>query len=153
MIAEIDRLRDIAASVLEGFFEDEFHTVEEFRGWSDFETVTALVRFSDAWYGAVATTCTVRMARGLAAVMFELEPEEVGDEEVEDALGEVANMVGRHVKQVLPEGTRLSVPTIHPGDDVIAAVPGGSIAGQVAFNCGGEQIVVTAYEAAQDGQG
>jgi len=147
MTQVVDSLHDITVSVLEDFFEDEFHALEDCT-WDGREAVTALIRFSEAWYGAAAAACTPTLARGIAATMFESDPKDLSDDEVEDARGEVVNMIGGHVKAMLPEGTRMSVPTIHPGVDVAPAVPGGRVVWRTVFDCAGERLLITFFSCA-----
>lgn len=144
MTGVIDRLQDITESVLEDFFEDEFSPVEN-ETWISRDAITALIRFSEAWYGAAAATCTPTLARGIAATMFECAPDELSEDELADALGEVINMIGGHVKLMLPRGTRMSVPTIHPTANVAPAVPGGRIVWCNAFDCAGERLAITFF--------
>ncbi len=44
--------------------------------------------------------------------MFAMEPDEVSDAEIGDALGEMANIVGGNVKALMPEPSVLSLPQV-----------------------------------------
>ncbi len=138
-------LQGIAERVLEDFFQDDFQSVEPGGVFEPADPVSALIRFHEAWYGAVSATCSYTLARGMAATMFEADPASLAEEEVEDALGEVANMVAGHLKQLLPEGTRLSVPTIHPTVDLRPALPGGHELWRGMFDCAGERLVIAVF--------
>ncbi|MCU0705946.1 MAG: chemotaxis protein CheX, partial [Fimbriiglobus sp.] len=46
---------------------------------------------------------------------FDTPSAEVTPAELADALGELANMVGGNLKALLPDGCRLSLPSVEPG--------------------------------------
>jgi chemotaxis protein CheX len=66
------------------------------------------------------------VARELAAAMFGIEADDLGDEELVDALGEVTNMIGGNVK-ALVGGNVLSLPSVTRGRDFLVAVPGSRV--------------------------
>ena len=71
-------------------------------------TVTSCVHIDGAWHGAVVLQCPLTLARTLTAAMFQADAAPELDE-VHDALGELANMVGGNVKALLP-GTVAHLP-------------------------------------------
>jgi chemotaxis protein CheX len=83
------------------------------------EAVVGSVSISGSWQGTVLVGCSVRLARQATATMLALEEDVVTDEDVVDAVGELANMVGGNVKSMLAMDSRLSVPTVwnQAGDD------------------------------------
>ncbi len=147
MSVDAATLQGIAENVLEDFFHDDFVAVDGPQALDTDQPVSALIRFHEGWFGAVSATCSYTLARGMAATMFESEPEELDEEEVEDALGEVVNMVAGRFKQLLPEGTRMSVPTIHPTVDLLPAIPNGREVWRSVFDCAGERLVIAVFAA------
>lgn len=73
------------------------------------------VRVSGAWQGAVDLALSAPTARLAAAAMLALPDEELDDQDVRDAVGELANIVGGNVKSLLPAPTTLSLPELVPG--------------------------------------
>lgn len=87
----------------------------------------------------VTVDCSETLARRLGAAMFDTEEDELSDEEVEDALGEVANIIGGNIKALLPGPSKLGLPEI---DFKVTDVPRGSVVVKQAFECTGEPFRV-----------
>ena len=85
------------------------------------------VVITGAWEGAVT-----------AGIMFGTEPEAASDDEVRDALGELANMIGGNVKALLPSPSQLSLPTVAEGKEFKLTVPGTHEVRHVDCDCDGE---------------
>ena len=81
------------------------------------EMVTAAVYFAGEWRGAVLLECTRRQARTFAQLLMPIDPAAMTDEDVRDALGELANMLAGNLKSVLPSGVVLSMPSVIEGSD------------------------------------
>jgi chemotaxis protein CheX len=75
--------------------------------------VTGSVSVTGSWRGHVLVTCSDTAARNAAATLMGMELDEVADEHIVDALGELANIVGGNVKGLLPEVCSLSLPHVH----------------------------------------
>jgi chemotaxis protein CheX len=91
------------------------------------ELVSAWVDIIGPWTGSVVLTCAPATAEALTgSVLMTRPPTVVDDEDVADALGELANVLGGNIKSVLPGESRLGLPQIgsapSPGrlDDVCA---------------------------------
>jgi chemotaxis protein CheX len=87
-------------------------------------TMTAVVQITGSWQGATMVRCTSEMAHHIGAAMFGIEPGSASSEEVQDALGEVANMIAGNFKSLLPPGCQLSLPAVVEGRDYRVEVPG-----------------------------
>jgi len=81
------------------------------------ELVTAVVYFAGAWHGAVLLECTRPQARRFAQLLMSIDLPETIDEDVRDALGEIANMLAGNLKSLLPRGVALSMPSLIEGSD------------------------------------
>ena len=93
------------------------------------EVVSAWVDITGPWTGSVVLTCSPATARSLTEnVLMSRPPAVVDDEDVADALGELANVLGGNIKSVLPGESRLGLPRIGTApprgrlDDVCALV-------------------------------
>ncbi len=106
-------------------------------------TLTACVHLTGAFEGATLVFCTARLARRMSSVMFETPAEALSVEDVQDALGELANMIAGNVKPLLEGSSRLSLPSVVEGLDYRMIVPGSRVLSQVGFACEGEPLHVT----------
>ena len=109
-------------------------------------TFTGCVQITGAWEGAVTVHCSEALAKVLTASMFMVDPEDTTPEEVGDALGELANMVGGNVKALLPEPCRISLPAVADGMDYRLSVPGARPLTAVTWTCLGEPLMVRLLE-------
>lgn len=81
-------------------------------------SITGMVGLAGSYTGILSIHCPQPLALKITSNMLGMEVEEVG-EDVNDALGEIANMLGGHVKQVLSKGgsdLNLSIPTVISGE-------------------------------------
>src|SRR5690349_2336129 len=104
--------------------------------------LTGTVQITGEWQGAVMVDLPEKLARDAASAMFGMEPDELGEDEVLDALGEVANMIGGNVKGLIEGECKLSLPTIAEGGDFRVAVPGSSTSVLLVFDCEGKPLQV-----------
>ena len=109
-------------------------------------TLTGCVQITGAWEGAVTVHCSLELAKVLTATMFMIDPEDTSADEISDALGELANMVGGNVKALLPEPCRISLPAVADGMDYRLSVPGARPVTAVTWTCLGEPLMVRLLE-------
>ncbi|WP_281379898.1 chemotaxis protein CheX [Geomonas silvestris] len=82
-------------------------------------SVTGMVGLAGTYTGILSIHCPKTLALKVTSNMLGLEVDEV-DDDVNDALGEIANMLGGYVKQILSKGgldINLSIPTVIAGED------------------------------------
>ncbi len=104
--------------------------------------VASWVHISGVWSGAITIACSSLAARRAAGAMFGMSPEEASVEEVKDAMGEVANIIGGNLKGLLHGPATLSLPSVIEIID-IAALPQEVGTEPVArFESEGEPLVV-----------
>lgn len=96
--------------------------------------VTGAVYFAGACRGAVLIECDHPMAFGLTAKLMKIRPPQSLNEDVRDAMGELANMTGGNLKAILPAGTVLSLPSVVEGSDYTLNVLGGAVNTRLAFS-------------------
>lgn len=110
-------------------------------------TVTSFVHIDGAWQGVVMVQCTMDFASQLTKSMFDDDSDgPVGEADLRDALGEVANMVAGNVKALLPEPCSISLPAVALGTDDTVSVPRTALVTTVPFTCDGEPLVITLLE-------
>ncbi len=86
--------------------------------------LTAMVGFAGAYMGLTAIHCSEHFARRVGGSMLSMDADQLTDEDVRDALGEIANMIAGHYKARLAESVHTqeqvfeqSVPSVICGDD------------------------------------
>ena len=78
-------------------------------------TLSAWVRITGPWCGAVVVTCGEATAVALTECLLRARPPAVIEpEDVDDALGELANVLGGNVKAALPGPSTLGLPETGP---------------------------------------
>jgi chemotaxis protein CheX len=105
--------------------------------------VTGAVQITGDWEGAVTVQGSESFARRAAAAMFMMDVDDVGDEELSDTVGELANMVGGNVKSELGGSAQLSLPAVTIGREYTLSVPGSATRDLVTLDCDGDRIVLT----------
>jgi hypothetical protein len=77
------------------------------------DVVSAWVDIIGPWNGSVVLTCAPATAAALTeSVLMTRPPTVVDDEDVADALGELANVLGGNIKSVLPGPSALGLPKV-----------------------------------------
>lgn len=108
--------------------------------------LTAAVYFAGAWKGAVLLECTQPQAFEFTHRLMSIDPPESINDDVRDALGELANMLAGNLKSVLPHGIGLSMPSVVEGTDYSLRVCGGSLIDRMPFSGALGVIWVTLIE-------
>lgn len=145
MLGTLFGIRDMAIEVMASLVEEETSVVEGDVEITD--TLSSVVQISGGWDGALVVSCSRELARGIAAAMFEMEHDEVAEDEVGDAFGEVANMMAGCLKAMLPEGSKLGIPDVVESADVPSANVASAGAETVSFECGGHPLKVSVFPA------
>lgn len=73
---------------------------------------SASVSVTGAWRGHIVVSCSAAAARSVAAGLLGVDLADVTPEDVTDALGELANVIGGNVKGLMPEPSALSLPVV-----------------------------------------
>ncbi len=88
------------------------------------------VYLTGAWRGCVELACPPALAVAFAAGMFHVPADAIGPAEVQDALGELTNMLAGNIKSLLPSPTFISLP-----GDVSDGEASGAAALSEGFEC------------------
>ncbi len=85
-------------------------------------SITGMVGFAGTYSGVISIHCPLELAKKITCAMLGMEMEDVedGGEDLNDAVGEIANMLGGNVKMLLSKGgldVKLSIPTVIAGED------------------------------------
>lgn len=107
-------------------------------------SITGMVGLAGKYSGILSIHCPQNLALSITSNMLGMEVDEVGDD-VNDALGEIANMLGGHVKQVVSKGgfdLNLSIPTVISGEDYTVNCMADKDCVVIPFSWNGEKFLV-----------
>ncbi|GAB5405110.1 MAG: hypothetical protein Aurels2KO_33410 [Aureliella sp.] len=81
------------------------------------DMVTGCVQISGEWTGAVLLKTTMSFATQAASNLLAMSLDEVEHEDRQDAMAELANMIGGNIKSILPGPSYLSLPSVTIGKE------------------------------------
>src|SRR6266536_3658938 len=113
----IDATKEIFSTMVMIDIEDCFPLTESVTKFHC--SITGMVGLVGTYTGILSIHCPQSLAMKMTSNMLGMDVEDVG-EDVNDALGELANMLGGHVKMVLSKGgldINISIPTVIAGED------------------------------------
>lgn len=138
-------LASIAELVWMSFVEGAVYPDHDPGSRVEADRIVASVAISGEWNGHVVVGATPATARRLAAAMFALDPEAVSDDELADAWGEIANILGGNVKGLLPEPSVLSLPQVVL-DARRVRMPSATLRSRADLLWDGEPLTVAVWE-------
>lgn len=115
---------------------------EELDGKIGDVAVTSCVQIVGDWEGAVTVSCSPGLATKLTCAMFQLEPDELSEDEIRDAMGEIANMIGGNVKGLAPGANTLSLPTVNEGPEDSLSIAKTKVLNRIVGIAEDEPVVV-----------
>ena len=120
------------------------------------ELVTSAIYFTDPWKGALIVECTVPLAFAFTSRLMSVDIPTSVDDDVCDAMGELANMIAGNLKALMPSTVGISVPSVVRGRDYVLRLRGTeSLTTSVFSTEFGEfclTLVGTATQAARSGR-
>lgn len=140
-----DEVYAIAAEIFAALVDGREGTLTE---WPDgvpqaHHDVAAWVDVHGQWVGRASVETSSDTAHALARALLRLGPDApVSDDDLADALGEVANVVGGNIKALLPQYGTLGLPRVAgelPADETTHAVQ------RVPLNWRGRSLVLTVW--------
>ncbi|OJF09417.1 chemotaxis protein CheX [Couchioplanes caeruleus] len=115
--------------------------------------VHSTVSITGSWHGHLVYACSLQAARKSAAAFLAMEMDEVGQEDISDVLGELANIVGGNVKAMLPAGCFLSLPTVVLAPATASYYPAAEHLSGLYGIWDGEPISITMYQSIKQQEG
>lgn len=142
---EEEAVCEIATAVWDSMLGSSLSVCEPREDLAWGEKLSSCVTISGTWEGVVVLDFSPPFGRRAACLMFGMDDSEVGETEINDTIGELANMVGGSIKSLLPEPCKLGIPQV--GADVDQEVAGDDILPvmRVHFDCEGDSIQVTLF--------
>jgi len=133
----LDAYRDDLARVVESVFQTmiDLEVAVSDAPWARSpDTITAAVHFAGDWRGAALVECDAPQACHFATRFMGIALPATIDDDVRDAMGELANMVAGNLKSVLPRGVGLSMPSVVEGSDYTLRVCGAKAVERLIFS-------------------
>lgn len=79
------------------------------------DRLVSSVHLEGDWSGVVSLECNQEQACRFAGRLLSMNPPDAVDDDVRDALGELANMIGGNLKSTIAVDARLSMPSVTDG--------------------------------------
>jgi len=144
MIVGEERVQEFVSEVWSSMLGMEVQpSMEEITMGGGEKFLTACIQITGDWEGSVTVDCIGSLATLAAAAMFETAPEETEMEDIQDAMGELANMLGGNIKTLLPGKCSLSLPSVTSGTDYSVNVPGSVIETRATMTSSEKPVIVT----------
>ncbi len=142
----IDATKEVFSTMVMMDVEDCFPLLEPVTKFSC--SITGMVGLVGTYSGVMSIHCPRPLALKITSNMLGMEVEEVeqAEEDVNDALGEIANMLGGQVKMVLSTGgmdINISIPTVISGEAYSINSMAESDCVIIPFNTGEERFLVS----------
>lgn len=115
---------------------------------SDTDTIDGIVNISGDRQMTVVLQVPRALAVTVAAAMFGLGGRTPRAEDMQDAVGELTNMLGGSIKALLAGHCHLSLPAVVHGKGYTIRVPSSHVAERFTFECDGNPAVVSLMAAA-----
>jgi chemotaxis protein CheX len=114
------------------------------QGWFERpNSITSAIFFAGERKGGVLIETTEDQACHWTSRLMSLPVRETVADDVQDAMGEIANMIGGNLKPVLPRGVQLSMPTVVRGSDYSLTICGGNLVQRQCFRSEGKVFWVS----------
>jgi chemotaxis protein CheX len=113
--------------------------------------VTSCVQLTGGWEGSVLIYTTRQLARQMAAIMFDMEPDQISNDDIDDTMGELGNITAGNLKLILPRSCALSLPTVVDGCDYRMEVLGSTVRTKLLLSCCDEPLMISLLERSEDG--
>jgi len=143
----IDQVGDITQTVWTSLFDASLREVDPSSPTRrPARTITSCVQIAGPCESAVTVECSTELGRRVASKFFDMPESDATLDEVRDAMGEIANMVGGNLKGLLPGPSRLSLPSVTEGADYTVDIRGAKELRRFCFLAGEEPLVVRVLE-------
>ncbi len=142
----IEATREVFSTMVMMDVQDSFPLLEPVTKFSC--SITGMVGLVGTYSGVLSIHCPRPLALKITSNMLGMEVEEIeeAEEDVNDALGEIANMLGGQVKMVLSKGgmdMNISIPTVISGEEYTINSMAESDCVIIPFNTGEERFLVS----------
>lgn len=117
---------------------------------TDDRTLSSCIKVSGPWHGTILLECSESVVRHAAAMLFSADGESASEEEISDALKELAEMLGKKMRSVLPESSKLSRPSILLAEEQTEVLADQKSQTDVRLSCEGRPVRIALLDAEPD---
>ena len=114
------------------------------------KTWSSCIKVSGPWHGAIMLECPESIVRHAAVMLFASDGEETSEDEIQDAVKELANMIGKKMQPLLPESSKLSRPSIVVDREQSKTLSGMQDMKHFEFHCEGRPVRIVLFEGEPD---
>lgn len=108
--------------------------------------LTGYIFIFGAWDGALSLDCSKKFADQASSIMFDIPASQLKMEDIQDTMGELANMLGGNIKSLLPQPCKLSLPSVVDGFDYRVNIPGSQCISTVSFKSQREPLRISLFK-------
>jgi chemotaxis protein CheX len=146
-LAALDQetLQLIVGDVFTGLLGDVEPPDVAFAAEPDNLPVRASVSISGEWNGTVVVACSTPLARLVTAQLLLTTDADLVDDDVRDAVSELANVIGGNVKSVMPGPSVLSLPSSSLGEASVSPAPSDGPASSIRLAWRAEPLQVSVW--------
>ena len=139
-----DKVELVTANMFATVLELDVHVDDSVvKAASSESYLTSSVQINGHWDGVVSICLPEKLANKCASIMFDLPEGEAEQEDIEDAIGEMANMTSGSFKSMLDGQCQLGLPVVTNGADYVVRFPGSVLDCEVGFRCGEDTFQVS----------
>lgn len=136
----------IVQSILATTLELESFACERISTNSSNKNVSGCIQISGEWQGAVVIQSPEGLAKTVASRFFELNDQNVSEDDLRDAFAELTNMIGGNIKGQVPCPSFLSIPSVTTGQDFDFHLPNAVLLRDLDVQCEGEKLRIMMFE-------
>jgi chemotaxis protein CheX len=112
----VDRdLIEIVGEVWDAYLQQPDPQTTDHEPGLDLRPITAAVSITGAWEGHVRVLVPMTAANDITGLMLAMDADEVTDQDVTDAMGELVNVVGGNLKNRGTQPAKLGLPVVATG--------------------------------------
>ncbi len=111
-LIQAEHVRQMVDDLFTSMFETSAELIDGPFDATDPDSFQAAIRINGDWKAELRVIASRGLAESIAQSMFGAEPSELSEEEVLDALGEIANVIGGNVKGIVDQECSLSLPCV-----------------------------------------
>ncbi|GGJ82214.1 hypothetical protein GCM10010123_09920 [Pilimelia anulata] len=111
----------------------------------------ASISITGPWHGHVVVACSRGAGTAAAAAFLDQPPEDIGEDDLADTLGELVNIIGGNVKSMLPPGCLLALPQVVLGAGAVTRLPGATRICELAGAWQGEPVSISMWHEKREG--
>lgn len=133
----LDQVEEMTHELFGPMFGIPIETSSRCSGEPNASAWQASITIDGEWNAEVQTIIPEKLASQITCTMFSMTPDELTDSDMQDAMGEVVNIIGGNIKGIVGLESNLSLPCVAQYQDLLADADL-----KIGFDCEREQLLV-----------